>query len=267
MDEMTYAFPKIKEIAPSIYIDAYALIAGCSQARSPRTFVTRFLALLKKACPYDEAMAFFINANGRVFDKYTIGIKPERLDTYLEYYMELAAVESPEYNLNVSPKESSGMSFSQIIDWSTFPDSTFKREYIVPHGLKHTWGFCFFDVLGTSRVVFSLDRLRNDPYSETERSRLGLALPILNNMYRNFFYQGTEMEGPADTAPWAKYKLTAREQEIALLLCQGMTTHTISASLCISVTTTYKHISNIFRKVGVTSQQELIAKLLNQKTP
>ena len=44
-----------------------------------------------------------------------------------------------------------------------------------------------------------------------------------------------------------------------------MTAQTISASLCISVTTIYKHISNIFKKTGVKNQQELIVKLLNKK--
>ena len=84
-------------------------------------------------------------------------------------------------------------------------------------------------------------------------------------MYRNFFYQAMEMGQYFGHLPWEQYKLTKREREIADLLCQGMTAQTISASLCISGTTSYKHISNIFKTTGVKNQQELIVKLLNKK--
>ena len=44
-----------------------------------------------------------------------------------------------------------------------------------------------------------------------------------------------------------------------------MTAQNIASALYISVATAYKHIANIFKKTGVTSQQELIVKLLNEK--
>ena len=66
-------------------------------------------------------------------------------------------------------------------------------------------------------------------------------------------------------SPWKNYGLTKRETEIANLLCQGMTVQNISAVLYIVVTTTYKHIAHIYEKVGVSSQQELLVKMLNKK--
>jgi len=66
-------------------------------------------------------------------------------------------------------------------------------------------------------------------------------------------------------SPWKEYELTPRESEIANLLCQGMTVHNISSALYIAVTTTYKHIAHIYEKVGVSSQQELLVKMLNKK--
>ncbi len=265
MEKMTYAFHKQKDLNPASYIDAYVLIAECSQTRTPREFVARLLELLEKACPYDEAVAFFFNSNGQIEDRYLVRAKPSRLDAYVNYYLKLMAAEEPFHDLYMGQKENSGASFTSIIDWSTSPTSEVKRDYIDFYGLCYSWGFSFFDQLGSYRAVISLDRIHDNPFTEAEKDRLGLALPILNNMYRNFFYQAMEMGQYFGHLPWEKYNLTAREREIADLLCQGMTVQNISASLCISITTTYKHISNIFKKTKVKNQQELIVKLLNKK--
>ena len=86
-------------------------------------------------------------------------------------------------------------------------------------------------------------------------------------MHRNFFYQGTDAKEKVAQTPWKGYDFTPREQEIAGLLCQGMTAQNISTALFISIATTYKHITHLFKKAGVNSQQELVAKLLNSKEP
>ncbi len=260
MDKITYAFPKRKGVDPSCYIDAYNLVLECSQAHTLRGFSIRLLELLKKVCPYDSAMVFFFNANGKISGKYAVGAKEDWLDMFLDYYLNMV----PEFDIYRGAPETSDCQFSRIIDWSTFPPSEFKRDYIDVLGLKYSWGFCFFDLNGAYRVVISLDRIRDIPFSDAERTRFELALPILNNMHKNFFYQGIDTRERVVQTPWVRYGLTTRESEIVALLCQGMTAQNISNALFIAITTTYKHISNIFRKVGVSSQQELIVKLIGR---
>lgn len=265
MSEITYAFPKIKNVDPSCYIDAYSLILECSQMHTPRSFCVKLLELLNKACPYDAAIVFFLNANGKISGRHTIHVSEEWLDVFLNYYLKILGTISPEYDIYWGIKEGSGFDFSQLIDWSQAPKTEFITDYIDARKLKYSWSFCFFDLVGAYRVVFSLDRTRNIPFSEVERARLGLALPILNNMHRNFFYHGLDTKDHVIQSPWQEFGLTAREIEIASFLCEGMTVQNISSALCIAVTTTYKHMSHIFEKVGVTSQKELIVKLLNRK--
>ena len=263
MERITYAFPKRKDIDPSIYIDAYNLILQCSQPNSPRGFVIRFLELMKRACPYDQAMVLFLDINGKVSGRYTVGIRDEWVDLYLNYY--LYSEEYPqEIHLYQDIRECSDCNFSRIYDWSQFAKSEFITDYIQARGLRYSWGFCFFDLNGAYRVIISLDRTRSEPFPDSERARLEMALPILNNMYRNFYYQGMDTNREMQS-PWSGFHLTKRETEIADLLCQGMTVQNISNVLYIAVTTTYKHISNIYQKVGVSSQQELLVKMLNRK--
>jgi signal transduction histidine kinase/DNA-binding NarL/FixJ family response regulator len=57
------------------------------------------------------------------------------------------------------------------------------------------------------------------------------------------------------------YNLTAREIEIARLICEGKTYETIGNTLFISKKTVAKHIQNIFEKVQVASKVELVNKL------
>ena len=56
--------------------------------------------------------------------------------------------------------------------------------------------------------------------------------------------------------------LTSREAEIANLLCRGVSTANINRALYIAQSTTYKHIEHIYEKLHVSSQQELLVRLL-----
>lgn len=265
MSDITFAFPKIKGVDPSCYIDAYSLVLECSQAHTPRSFTMKLLEQLQKFCPFDEAVAFFLDANRKVSGQYAINIKGEWLDIYLNYYLRIMDTMNPSINLIQNVNETSNISFSKIIDWKKYPRTEFINDYINERGLKYSYGFCFFDLNKAYRVVISLDRTSDKPFSEIEQTRFGLALPILNNMHRNFFYQGMDTEDDMIQSPLSQYNLTARETEIANLLCQGMTVHNISEILFIAVTTTYKHIQHIYEKCGVSSQQELLVKVLNKK--
>ena len=59
----------------------------------------------------------------------------------------------------------------------------------------------------------------------------------------------------------AREMLTPRETEIAVLLCHRLKRREIADKLFISGRTVDKHSENIFVKVGVTSREELLAKL------
>ena len=59
-----------------------------------------------------------------------------------------------------------------------------------------------------------------------------------------------------------KLVLTRREQEVAQLLCEGVSPENIGKNLCISLSTTNKHIAHIYRKTKVSSRQELLVTLL-----
>ena len=60
-----------------------------------------------------------------------------------------------------------------------------------------------------------------------------------------------------------QYKLTSRQQEVALLSLQGYSNLEISETLYISPHTVKDHLKEIFHVIGVRSRSELFPKLLN----
>jgi DNA-binding CsgD family transcriptional regulator len=71
------------------------------------------------------------------------------------------------------------------------------------------------------------------------------------------------------------YGVTPREREIAILLAQGLTNPEIARRLVLSPYTVQDHTKSLFEKTGVSSRQELVARVfldeylpqLAQRTP
>lgn len=71
------------------------------------------------------------------------------------------------------------------------------------------------------------------------------------------------------------YGVTPREREIAILLAQGLTNPEIATRLVLSPYTVQDHVKSLFEKVGVSSRQELVARVfldeylpqITQRTP
>ncbi|WP_406193916.1 helix-turn-helix transcriptional regulator [Kitasatospora sp. NBC_01560] len=70
--------------------------------------------------------------------------------------------------------------------------------------------------------------------------------------------------GPAETMPLylSAYGLTAREQEVALLLVRGCDTRDVSRLLAMKPYTVQDHLKSVFAKAGVASRRELIARIM-----
>lgn len=61
-----------------------------------------------------------------------------------------------------------------------------------------------------------------------------------------------------------EHELTDRQQDIVKMIVNGSTNKEISETLFITEGTVKTHIHNIFRKTGVTSRNQIIAKVLEK---
>lgn len=243
-----------------IYKRIYDIVLSCSFSHTIREFAISICNELQEVCPYDEAMVFFMNGNQEICDQYLVNVSESWSNLYLEYY---AQMENFPYRINVCKREKKDCIVLHQRNWTKAENSEFVQNYIRQRELKYSIGFNMYDLHGLPRIVFAFDRTREQKFTAAECRDLSLAIPLLNNIYKKFYVQET---GPSSLKQiaWETTKLTPREIEIANLLCQGVKPANISQALYISLPTTYKHISNIYEKMHVSSRQELLVRLFRQ---
>lgn len=236
----------------------YHLTLSLGNIHDMDTFCTNLLLKLQEICPYDQGLIYFLDTNGKVYKQYLANINEQWSQMYLTYYSDIA---QQNFSISRGLKENRIQPAVTLIDWEIQPKDEFIIEYIFRRGLKCSLGFSLTDLNEIPRTVFALDRTHGRKFSEKENNLLQLVVSQVNNLYKNFYYQQSRMYR-SDNELWITTNLTQRENEIANLLCQGMTTSNISEMLSISPSTTYRHIANIYEKMNVSSRQDLLVRLL-----
>lgn len=239
----------------------YDFVSACGKFHNPKTFAIEILNNIGRLCSFDQALVYFIDGNKNICGQYLMNINERWSSMYIGYY---AQADNRKYSCDSDVREDPNRITLKILDWENESSSEFISNFIRPRGLKYSCGFALFDLDGNYRTIISLDRVNKKTFSNDELMNLQLAIPLLNNLHKNFFYQGINMNA-IKRATWETANLTVRESEIANLLCQGISPANISRTLYIAPCTTYKHIAHIYEKLNVSSQQELLVRLLRQQ--
>lgn len=247
----------------------------CGAVHDPVNFCNNALKRVGKLVPYDQGRVYYLDERGKVCDEYLVGVKKRITRDYHSFYSTSdegrydASRLAREYARTLLPPEDGHDLGGRVelhgvsaIDWSKEShDSRFYREHLAPQGIRHSTGFALFDIDVRPRVVFCLDRTRVIGYSHDELVLLSLVVTHLDNMYRNFYVTLPRVKTNSVSIMTRETQLTEREVHVAALVKSGKSTKDIAQILGISRTTVYKHVSNIHRKLGVSCQSELIARL------
>ncbi len=237
----------------------YRVVSACGNSHNPRSFAIDILDNVASLCPFDQALVYFLDANHKLLGYYLKGIDEKYNREYLEYYAESMG----HYDEFARVRENPNQPTINVRDWKKEKPSAFLRDYIQMRGLRYSVGFALYDLNANIRTVVALDRLKECPFTNRELYGLQLFVNIINQMHKNFYYQGNGLRNIRQ-ATWQEARLTAREIEVVDLLVQGVSPSNIGKILYISQSTTYKHIAHIYEKMGVSSQQELLVKLLRK---
>lgn len=234
----------------------YQVVSACGEADSPRALADSILQNVSRLCPFDQGLAYFFDANGKICGQQLWNIDEQWSFLYLNYY----ASRDQHYSCYKNVREDVNYR-AKYIDWGCEPTAEFVSQYIHPRGVRYSYGFGLFDLNGTYRTVIALDRIGTANFTQTELRHVGMAVRQLNLLHKNFFYH--EIRSSPLRSSYETKTLTPREREIAQLLCQGISPANISRMLYISPATTNKHISHIYEKLHVSNLQELLVLLLH----
>ena len=233
----------------------------CGNVHEPYKFCVSVLEGIGGLVEFDEGLFLMLDGNRRIVRKYAKNIPPRWISIYLEYYSRLS---DPDFGLDSEVFEPASSPLVRVIDWGKYywEGDDLMADYIQPRGLKESLTFVLFDLKGSPATAFSLDRTREEPFSEKDVRVANTVAPHLNNLYKNMFVRPS-----GQVRLWDGHgaeDLTAREREICELLCEGVTPSNISRELHISLGTANKHISHIYKKLEVSTRQELLVLLLGK---
>lgn len=243
----------------------------------PMSLAVNTLLQLRKLVLFDQGRIYFLDADGKVFDEYLVGVSKKVTKDYHGYYSE---VDGDRYSATKRAKEKERAMREQamdeslpkgrlalyqriyVVDWSQEPhDTRFYREHVAPQGIRHSTGLALHDAEGRTRALFCLDRTHDAAYSRDDTVMLGLVATHVDNMFRKLYTQAPSVRGDQIAMLTGESGLTERERQVCTLLVRGMSPKAIAEMFGLSVRTVYKHVQNIHEKLGVSSQLELVAKL------
>lgn len=127
--------------------------------------------------------------------------------------------------------------------------------------------------LGSNALAeITLSRSRDGPgFSEAEISRLSDVVPLVGALFRRYwteFGDSRSKTPPPDRRvddafdDFGKSVLTDREREVTQLILRGHSSESISFNLGISLGTVKTHRKNVYAKLAISSQSELLSLFL-----
>ncbi len=152
--------------------------------------------------------------------------------------------------------------FSDVVTPEALHATALWREVYQPLGVAHQVAFTLPAEPGWLLGVALSRRPEQPDYSDAERALLNEARPFLIQAYRNVLGFEALRERPAARHLAAdELGLTTREAQVLELIAAGQSNQAAADALQLSVRTVQKHLEHAYRKLGVGSRTEAIARL------
>lgn len=240
------------------------VVLRCGEVHEPFRFCKTVLDEVRELIDYDECVFLMLDKNRKIVRRHFSFSSKRLCAMYMEYF---ARSLRGSFSIMRDVSETPGLTSVNVIKWDEIKVSKenedFMNSYIKALGLKSSLTFVLFDLEGSPATAFSFDRTRGKAFSQMDRKVMGILAAHLNNLYKNLF-----VRPPGQVRIWdgvaGEEALTPREREVVDLISQGVTPANISRELRISLGTTNKHISHIYKKLGVENRQELLVRLLGR---
>ena len=238
-----------------------------------------FCALMRAMVRFDYAVIFAYRGKERPLDLYST-FTPDEHVIFVSLYQAGPYLLDPFYHAAREPKP--GVWRMRELAPDRFFSSEYFRSYYTQTGLAEEVGF-FVTLPGEMTVVLSLMRKeRSGAFSAAEFGLIKSAEPIVSGLVRQAWadlgprFDATlakRGKGRRNTAHlaadrvWRDLNLTEREASIVELVLQGHSSESIGLRLGISTGTVKVHRRNVYRKLGISSQTQLLSIYLKTLGP
>lgn len=234
-----------------------------------------FCAMMRSLVSFDYAVVFAYREKQRPIDLYST-FTPDEHVIFVSLYQAGPFLLDPFYHAALEPRP--GVWRMRELAPDRFFSSEYFRSYYTQTGLAEEVGF-FIALRNDITVVLSLMRReQSGVFSAAEFSLLKKAEPLVAGLVRHAWPDlgqrfdaalAKRQRGGRKSTPlaadrvWRNLNLTEREASIVELVLQGHSSESIGLRLGISTGTVKVHRRNVYRKLGISSQTQLLSIYLN----
>jgi len=152
------------------------------------------------------------------------------------------------------------LSNTMLMTDSEWVETEIYKKFYEPNGMFHNVDVFFRDNERIFAVLTLIRADRENPFCEREVNRLKMIQPFVQ-FTLNQIYVSERIHDR--TTLGDKFELTPRELDVVELALTGASNKILVDQLKVSLPTLRTHLQNIYTKVGVHSNSELISKLLS----
>lgn len=233
------------------------IVLEIHQTRDAKEMRSGFLKRIRFLIPYEKANFFLSSGEDEhyIADSVAVGFPEDYLSNYW------GNLEKHDFtNWIYASGQNEVFLLSELLSAEEQKSNIYFRNYFLPNSIEHAI-ILSLSWEGTHVGTVSLFRSRS---AENFTMRDKQALSLFKNHLALRLHRSVASE-PKDTKPSQEniqnivqlYQLTMRESEILTLLLNGDELSAICQNLFISNNTLRKHISNIYKKLGINKRIDL----------
>jgi DNA-binding CsgD family transcriptional regulator len=223
-----------------------AFLESIETERTPEELARRTLESLELVIPFDRAFILETGATnpGRAtFHKHSNSSEPI-FGEYMRHYQFVDPM------IRVLQQTRLG-----FVDWKRFKEDEFSRDFIPRTGASMGFGMSNRCQGGKTSFTLIAGRFAGSDFTDLEKLTVSALFPHLHNLYAAAMdpagFRARKLQDAFRIA-----ELTPREEEVALLLCQGLAVSEIAESLFVSRKTVAKHLEHVYAKLGVRGKRQ-----------
>lgn len=230
------------------------------------TFGRMFLRLARALAPVDEVVVFAYHDADRPLDLFST-FTPKDYHIFVSLYQAGPYLLDP-FCRNARDRRP-GLFRMRDLAPDRFFSSEYYRTYYVQTGLAEEVGY-FVPLQGATLVLSLMRREASGAFSKAELASLREAEGLIADLVRFYWGNvalrfGTRAPAATRAAPTHRLNLTAREAAIVELVLQGHSSESIALRLGIAPGTVKVHRRNVYRKLGISSQTQLLSMYLTER--
>jgi DNA-binding CsgD family transcriptional regulator len=252
--------------------DALSQFIGAEEL-SDRATGDAFVATMKSLIPFDYSVVFAYRGTERPIDLYST-FEAKDYQIFVSMYQDGPYLLDPFYSAASLPKP--GVWRMKALAPDRFFASEYYRSYYVQTRLAEEVGFFVSAGEGVTVVLSLMRREGSGAFRDAEYALMRKAEPLVAAMVRRAWgrlgprFDHSSRTRKEDRHPEVKArarisdKLTHRESDIIELVLQGHSSESIGLRLGVATGTVKVHRRNIYRKLGISSQAQLMSLYLGR---